>query len=134
MRNKPRFRLPSDARECAVLSELWRVGEASVRDLHDCLGAGEGLAYTTTAKVVDRLREKGLVERQRKAGVFLYRPCIDQEVVERARAHNLINRLLGDAPRSAVANLVDAVEAIDPVLLEDMERALAARRRNRDGS
>ena len=51
-----RFRLPADDLEYAVLRSLWELRKASVRDLHDRVGAPEGLVYTTTAKVVDRLR------------------------------------------------------------------------------
>ena len=61
-----RFRLPADELEYAVLTQLWELGVASVRELHRRLGEPEGLVYTTTAKVVDRLRSKGLVLRQRQ--------------------------------------------------------------------
>jgi predicted transcriptional regulator len=128
------FRLPSDELEYAVLSELWRLGSASVRQLHERLGAPEGLVYTTTAKVVDRLREKGLIRRRRKGNAFLYQPRVAREAVERARARNLVTRLLGPAPRTAVATLVEAVDAVDPDLLDALEQAVAARRRSKDGT
>ena len=130
----PRYRLPADDLEYAVLAQLWRLGTASVRDLHERLGAPQGLVYTTIAKVVDRLREKGLVQRQRRAGSFLYRPRVAREEVERARAHSAISRLLGATPRAAVAALVEAVDAVDPSLLDDLERAVAARRRSKSGA
>ena len=129
-----RFRLPSDELEYAVLAELWRLGTASVRELHERPGAPEGLVYTTTAKVVDRLRKKGLIRRQRKGKAFTYQPCIAREAVERERARNAIERLLGRAPRSAVAALVEAVDSVDPQLLDELEQAVAARRRAKDGA
>jgi predicted transcriptional regulator len=128
------FRLPSDALEYSVLAELWRVGTASVRELHERLGVPEGLVYTTTAKVVDRLRKKGLIRRQRRGNAFSYQPCIAQEAVERARARSAIARLLGPAPRSAVAALVEAVDSVDPELLDELERAVAALRRAKNGA
>ncbi|MGC8535986.1 MAG: BlaI/MecI/CopY family transcriptional regulator [Rhizomicrobium sp.] len=134
METEPPFRLPSDELEYAVLSELWHLGSASVRQLHERLGAPEGLVYTTTAKVVDRLREKGLIRRRRKGNAFLYQPRVARETVERARARNLVTRLLGPAPRNAVATLVEAVDAVDPDLLDALEQAVAARRRSRHGT
>lgn len=128
------FRLPSDALEYSVLAELWRVGTASVRELHERVGVPEGLVYTTTAKVVDRLRKKGLIRRQRKGNAFSYQPCIAQEAVERARARSAIARLLGPSPRSAVATLVEAVDSVDPELLDELERAVAALRRAKNGT
>ena len=128
------FRLPADDLEYAVLAELWQLGVASVRELHDRLGVRQGLVYTTTAKVVDRLREKGLIQRQRKGNAFVYRPRVAREEVERARARNAVNRLLGATPRAAVAALVEAVDDVDPALLDELERAVLARRRAKDGT
>jgi predicted transcriptional regulator len=128
------FRLPADDLEHSVLAALWDLGTASVRELHERLGAPQGLVYTTTAKVVDRLREKGLIQRQRKGAAFEYRPKVARETVERARARNALARLLGTTPRSAAAALVEAVEELDPVLLQELERAVAARRRHPDGT
>lgn len=131
MRN---FRLPSDELEYAVLAELWRLGTASVRQLHGSVGAPKGLVYTTTAKVVDRLREKDLIQRQRKGNAFLYKPRAAREAVERARARYSVARLLGSAPRAAIAALVEAVDSVDPNLLDELEQAVAARRRAKHGA
>jgi predicted transcriptional regulator len=128
------FRLPADDLEYTVLAELWHLGAGSVRELHDRLGASKRLVYTTTAKVVDRLRQKGLIQRQRKGNAFVYRPRVAREEVERARARNAVTRLLGATPRAAVAALVEAVGEVDPQLLEELERAVAARRRSKHGA
>jgi predicted transcriptional regulator len=127
------FRLPSDELEYDVLAKLWELGTASVRDLHDQLGQ-ERLAYATTAKVVDRLREKGLIERYLSGYLFIYRPRVAREEVEGARARKAVSRLFGAAPHAAVAALVDAVDAIDPKLLDEFERLVIARRRSKDGA
>jgi predicted transcriptional regulator len=131
-----KFRLPSDDLEYDILARLWEVGVGSVRELHEQLGERDGLVYTTTAKVVDRLREKGLIERQPRGRAFIYRPRVAREEVENARARKAVNRLFGaaPAPHAAVAALVDAVDAIDPKLLDELERIVIARRRSKDGA
>jgi predicted transcriptional regulator len=128
------FRLPSDDLEYDILAKLWELGEGSVRELHEQLGQREGLVYTTTAKVVDRLREKGLIERQPHGRAFIYRPRVAREEVEGARARKAVSRLFGTAPHAAVAALVDAVDAVDPKLLDELERLVIARRRSKDGA
>ena len=131
-----KFRLPSDDLEYDILARLWEVGVGSVRELHDHLGERAGLVYTTTAKVVDRLREKGLIERQPRGRAFIYRPRVAREEVENARARRAVSRLFGasPAPHAAVAALVDAVDAVDPKLLDELERIVVARRRSKDGT
>jgi predicted transcriptional regulator len=128
------FRLPSDDLEYDILAKLWELGVGSVRELHEQLGQRDGLVYTTTAKVVDRLREKGLVERQPRGRAFIYRPRVAREDVESARARKAVSRLFGAAPHAAVAALVDAVDAVDPKLLDELERIVIARRRSKDGA
>jgi len=44
-----------------------------------------------------------------------------------------LSKLLGSAPRPAVATLVEAMESLDPSLLDELERAVSARRERRDG-
>jgi len=128
------FRLPSDDLEYDILAKLWELGVGSVRELHEQLGQRAGLVYTTTAKVVDRLREKGLIERQPRGRAFIYRPRVAREDVESARARKAVSRLFGAAPHAAVAALVDAVDAVDPKLLDELERIVIARRRSKDGA
>ena len=128
------FRLPSDDLEYDILAKLWELGVGSVRELHEQLGQREGLVYTTTAKVVDRLREKGLIERQPRGRAFIYRPRVAREEVEGARARKAVSRLFGTAPHAAVAALVDAVDAVDPKLLDELERLVIERRRSKDGA
>jgi predicted transcriptional regulator len=128
------FRLPSDDLEYDILAKLWELGVGTVRELHEQLGGRDGLVYTTTAKVVDRLREKGLIERQPRGRAFIYRPRVAREDVESARARKAVSRLFGAAPHAAVAALVDAVDAVDPKLLDELERIVIARRRSKDGA
>src|ERR1700722_1732304 len=130
------FRLPSDDLEYDILAKLWELGVGSVRELHEQLGERDGLVYTTTAKVVDRLREKGLIERKPRGWAFIYHPRVAREEVERARACKTGSRLFGASPtpHAAVAALVDAVDAVDPKLLDELERIVIARRRSKDGA
>jgi len=128
------FRLPADDLEYAALAELWRLGSASVRDLHERLGVPADHVYTTTAKVVDRLRGKGLIARRREGGIFIYVPAVARHDVERARARHLLSRFLGLGPHAAVAALVEAADEIDPDLLEALEGAIRNKRNSDHGT
>jgi predicted transcriptional regulator len=98
------------------------------------LGEPKGLAYTTTAKVLDRLHAKRLVTRERRGVAFVYRARVGRPVIDAARARAFLSRLLGSGPRSAVATLVDAVEAVDPNLIDELAEVIASRRRSKNGT
>jgi predicted transcriptional regulator len=128
------FQLPSDELEYEVLIKLWELGTGSVRELHDQLHPHERRAYGTTAKVVERLLQKGLIERFLSGYLFIYRPRVAREEVEGARARKALSKLFGTAPHAVVVALVDAVDAVDPKLLDELERLVIARRRSKDGA
>ena len=126
--------LPGGDLEYAVLAALWELGSASAREVHERVGEPKGLVYTTTAKVLDRLHDKALVSRKKSGMAFVYKAKIPRDVIEQARANDAIAKMLGGDPRPAMAALVSAVEAVDPTLLEELERLVAARRRSGRGS
>jgi len=129
-----KLRLPGGDLEYKVLRTLWELGTASAPEIHARVGEPARLAYTTTAKVLDRLNTKELVIRERKGKSFLYRPKVEPRLVDHASARSMLDRLLGGRPRTAVAALVEAVESMDPRLLNELERAIVARRRSQHGT
>ena len=126
--------VPGGQLEYAVLRAVWSSGTASAREIHTDVGAPRGLVYTTIAKVLDRLCAKGLVSRRRIGKSFLYTSKVPREAIERARATEALRRLLGPEPHPVIATLVDAMEDIDPELIDELSRQVAARRRSRRGS
>lgn len=126
--------LPGGELEYAVLGALWELEKASAREVHERVGEPNGLVYTTTATVLDRLHTKGLVSRERHGKAFIYKPAVERETVEKARAAKTVGGLLGTEPRPAIAALVEAVEDLDPDLLDELARVVDRRRRSRRGS
>ncbi len=130
---KCQFRLPGGDLEYAVLAKLWELGSVSARGIHTQVGAPQGLVYTTIAKVLDRLHAKHLVSRERLGLAFVYRPSVARALVDNARARELLTRLFGPTPHAAAATLVDAMESLNPQLLDELATAIAARRRAKYG-
>lgn len=122
--------LPSDELEYEVLARLWEFGAGSVRDVHDQLGQRERRTLTTTARALERLCKKGLVERHPNGS---YRPLVAREEIECARTRKGLSKLFGAAPHAPVAALVDPDDTVDPKVVDELER-LVARRRWKDGA
>jgi predicted transcriptional regulator len=127
------LRLPGGELEYAVLYSVCDLSEASVRDVHTQVGNARGLAYTTIAKVLERLHLKALVARERKGNAFVYCPRVDRKVVELARARASLSKLLGSDLQPAMATLVEAMESLDAKLIDELERAVSARRGKPNG-
>jgi len=123
-------RLPGGKLEYAVLLSVWNRGHATAPQVHDDVGVPLDLAYTTTTRVIDRLYAKGLLARERQGKTFLYRATVERPAIDRAQLSRTLTGVFRDQPRPALATLVEAIESIDPALLDELALVIAARRRS----
>ena len=70
--------------ELDCMNALWRLGEATVRDIHAALAITRPRAYTTIMTILDRLAQKGVVERQKSGRAWLYKANLS---ADQARTH-----------------------------------------------
>jgi predicted transcriptional regulator len=92
--------------ETDVMSVLWRLGEATVREVQDAINRDERPAYTTVQTIVQRLEQKGAVRRTRKTGnALFFEPAITRKSVYRRMIDDLLGLIGGSQP--LVAHLVE---------------------------
>lgn len=60
------------------MNVLWDSSPRSAREIHEDLADRLGWAYTTTRTVVDRLVDKGAVDKERLHGIYVYRPAVSK--------------------------------------------------------
>jgi predicted transcriptional regulator len=117
--------------EQELLSALWMRGSATVRELLDA--GGINLAYTTVMTTLDRLYKKQLLNRSAEGRAFRYSPRYTQEELEKAAVGETVRQLLGSGEAAALplSYLVEAVSEHDAALLDDLQRLLDEKRRER---
>lgn len=97
------------------MNVLWRLGQATVRDVHGAMAITRPRAYTTIMTILDRLAQKGVVGRKKAGRAWLYTPNLS---AEQARTHAVARLVEGffqgstDALASHVLNLSRAQEQI----------------------
>jgi BlaI family penicillinase repressor len=114
----------------AIMSVLWRRGEATTAEVHQALLAERGLALTTIATMLRKLEDKDVVEHRTDGRQFVYRARVSREQVRRSMVGELVGRLFEGDPRALVAHLVSEHE-IDPAELAELRRRLSAKRKPR---
>jgi predicted transcriptional regulator len=96
--------------QAEVMRTVWELSEATVDDVRAAQPRSRRAAYTTVQTVMNRLLERGLLERERRGKAFVYRARYkESELV----ARSLRERLAGasaDARRLAWLNLVEELE------------------------
>ncbi len=58
--------------ELDCMNVLWRLGQATVRDVHGAMAITRPRAYTTIMTILDRLAQKGVVGRKKAGRAWLY--------------------------------------------------------------
>ena len=121
MAKKP---LPDLSRfEFQCLRLVWDRGEASVRDVHAALTGPP--SYSTVRKIIERLEEKGAVERVRRDGkAWVYRSTVSSAAMTRKEVRRLVDALFDGAGAPLVAHLAD-MNAVTLADLKEIERRLA---------
>lgn len=116
--------------ELEFMTELWALGEGSVRDVLASLPEERNLAYTSGATILRILEEKGFVESRKEGKSLIYTPLLAKDQYQTRSLQNLSRTLFDDTPATLVARLVDD-EGLTEADLEEI-RALVERRLHDD--
>lgn len=86
---------PSDA-ELEILQVIWALQPVTVREIFERIGAAKGVGYTTVLKQVQRLTEKGVLNRQEALnGTHLYSALVEATQVKKGLASKLLYSAFG---------------------------------------
>jgi predicted transcriptional regulator len=115
--------------EFACLQKLWARGEATVRDIHGDLP--QPPTYSTVRKIVERLEEKGAIERARRQGkAWTYHPRVEQSEMVRKE----VDRLVAQVFDGSAERLIDYLARSHVVSLKDLrgvEKRLEKRKKKK---
>jgi predicted transcriptional regulator len=106
--------LPTDA-ELDILAALWRLGPATVREVHDELGKASG--YTTTMKQMQLMLGKHLLIRTERFGAHVYEAGIPKEQTRKQIVGDLLTRAFEGSARELVLGALSA----RPASSEDLD-------------
>jgi BlaI family transcriptional regulator, penicillinase repressor len=108
--------------ELQCLRRIWSRGQATVRELHEDLEDPPG--YSTVRKIVERLEEKGAVERvSRRERAWVYRSTVSAPAMIRKEIRRFMDLLFDGRGGPLVTHLAE-MEAIDVEDLKALEALL----------
>lgn len=107
--------------ELSVLQVLWKDTPLSVREVHDRMS--NGWAYNTTKTVMDRMTQKGLLERTQVHGVFVYHTQVTRAQGLASWVRFFADRVL-ELDDRAVVNLFADSELYSEEELQELQHLL----------
>ena len=92
---------PTEA-ELEILSLLWELREASVRQIHERIAETKDTGYTTTLKIMQIMHAKGIVSRDEENRSHIYSPVTNQKETQKSLLKNLVTTAFGGSAQSLV--------------------------------
>ena len=97
------------AAEVDILAALWRLGPATVREVHDALDKDSG--YNTTLKQMLLMNGKGLLQRSERFRSHVYESAVPKDQMQQRLAGDLLRRVFEGSARGLIMGALGAQPA-----------------------
>ena len=94
------------AAEVDILAVLWRLGPATVREVHEELG--KDCEYNTTLTQMRLMTDKGLLKRSERFRNHVYEPAAPRERMQQRIAGDLMQRVFGGSAKGLILGALGA--------------------------
>jgi predicted transcriptional regulator len=110
--------------EAQIMEEVWRQEETTVKQVMEALNrkAKPPRAYTTYMTVMQRLDDKGLLDRRRTGRQDTYTPRMTREHYQELRAAAEVQGLVDEFGDMALAHFAKSLQTLDPARRRQLRR------------
>src|SRR5882724_11828817 len=108
---------PTDA-ELEILTVLWSIGPATVREIHETINRRRTAQYSTILKFLQIMAGKGLVRRDEKERAHIYEAARPREWTQRQLAGDLLERAFAGSAKALLLGTLSARKATREELAE----------------
>ena len=98
--------------EMQILDILWQYGNCSISDVFEKLKIRRKIAYTTIATVLQRLYNKGQVDREERVNHYIYTPRFNKKTYSLRLIKNFLNGLMNNFGDVAIASFAESLETL----------------------
>jgi len=105
--------------EMDVLQVLWQFGPSTVRFVHDKLNEQkEAVIYTSTLKLMQVMKEKGMLDRDESNMKHVYSAAVEEEKVK----GNMLGRFVDNMYNGSPSSLMMALLGNDKTSAEELQK------------
>jgi BlaI family penicillinase repressor len=117
---------PTEA-ELTLLNVLWKVGPATVRQVHDVVSKTQKTGYTTVLKILQIMHEKTLVIRDESNRAHVYAPSNSERFTQSSLLKDLATKAFGGSTSKLVMRALDESTSKEEIadirqLLNELEK------------
>jgi len=104
--------------ELKLMNIVWKLGEATVKDVKNALPRRKPLAYSTVLTVMRILERKGFVRHETDNRTYVYYPIVSRDEVVQSMLQNMANRLFDGSAELLMVNVLEK----EDLSLEELRR------------
>lgn len=93
--------------ELEILSVLWKLDQATVREVFELVNEQRPASYTTVLKLMQIMHEKGLVERDAANKAHVYRAKIKQNETGKQMIQDVLQKVFGGSALRLVQQVLE---------------------------
>jgi BlaI family transcriptional regulator, penicillinase repressor len=108
---------PTNA-ELEILTVLWSIGPATVRDVYSVISRRRPAQYSTILKFMQIMAEKGLLLREEKQRAHIYAAARPREWTQGQLASDLMDRAFSGSAKALLVGVLSARKATKTELAE----------------
>jgi len=91
--------------ELDCMNALWPSGEATVREIQEALRPARPRAYTTIMTILDRLAQKGVVQRRKAGRAWVYRANLSADQARTQAVSQVVEGFFGGSAVALASHL-----------------------------
>ena len=91
--------------ELAIMKVVWKLEQATVRDVYEAIREKRPIAYTTVMTMMRILEEKGYLKKNRTERAYLYKPARARQQVIGAMVRDFVDRVFDGAASGLLVQL-----------------------------
>lgn len=118
--------------EAKIMEVIWsRPAPLTIKEVNAKISEDKPMSFNTIMTVMNRLVDKGILEKKPQAKHYEYNAVVTKERFLETKSKELSLDLVKEFGPLAVTHMIDAMEQVDPELLEQLERQIKQWKKDR---
>jgi len=117
--------------EANIMEYLWDKDEQSIKAVQQSLELAKPINFNTVMTVMNRLVEKGILEKRSEGRLSLFRPVQSKEEFFEEQSKKLTENLLDEFGGAVISHMLDAMKDADQGLIEKLEKKIQSLKKDK---
>ncbi|WP_260288310.1 BlaI/MecI/CopY family transcriptional regulator [Peribacillus aracenensis] len=117
--------------EANIMEYLWDNDEQSIKSVQQSLEIDKPINFNTVMTVMNRLVEKGILEKRAEGRLSLFRPVQTKAEFLEEQSKKLTENLLDEFGGAVISHMLDAMKDADQGLIEKLEQKIQALKKDK---